>query len=451
MDAALCSLGLPLGYFKARGGQAEYTARMSQTAESPADSSKPAPREFAGFLPSEARLVFGSSAIYALRMLGVYMATPVLSPYAESLPGSTAMWVGLSLGAYGLTQAIFQIPFGVFGDRFGRRRVLFVGLAIFAVGSVVCARAATAPVLVLGRFIQGLGAMASTMIALMGDGTRESIRTRAMAGMGILLGGAFAVGLVTGPVLSASVGVPSLFGLSAVLSVLGLAAVPFVIRRSDMKPKTSARVEKPVSMRGVLAVLAKPQLLALDIGILILHMGLTSIFVILPLRLHNLVPASQQWQVYAPVIALGLGALAISSHFAERPRGAKVVFTIGSVCLASGFVLMARGDGLVPLVAALALYVIGFASTEPALAAQVTRHAEAAVRGTAAGVFNTVQFFGVFLGGLAAGAALHRAEGALFLGIASVQLLWLLAAWRIPADNKKSPDAPPQTASTGAA
>lgn len=401
-----------------------------------------------GFLPSEARLVFGSSGIYSLRMLGVYMATPVLSPYAESLPGSTAIWVGLSLGAYGLTQAIFQIPFGLFGDRFGRRRTFFFGLAIFAVGSLVCALAGTAPVLVLGRFIQGMGAIASTMIALLGDGTRESIRTRAMAGMGLFLGGAFATGLVTGPVLSVKYGVGNLFAISAVLSVLGLIAIPFVVRRQDMRPKDSVE-ELPLSWRAVLAVLAKPQLLGLDIGILILHMGLTAMFVVLPLRLQGMIPPSQQWQVYAPVIVLGLTALITASHFAERPRGARVVFAFGSSCLALGFALFAFGDGLVSLVTALTIYVVGFASTEPALAAQVTRHAQAKVRGTAAGVFNTVQFFGVFLGGLAAGAVLHRAEWVLFLSIAVIQLLWLAAAWRIPAAaQKQSPDA--QTVGNGA-
>jgi MFS family permease len=177
-------------------------------------------------------------------------------------------------------------------------------------------------------------------------------------------------------------------------------------------------------------------------------MGLTAIFVVLPLRLQALVPPSQQGQVYAPVIALGLAALLISSHFAERPRGARIVFAFGSICLATGFALFAFGDGLIPLIVALSIYVIGFASTEPALAAQVTRHAQREVRGTAAGVFNTVQFFGVFLGGLAAGAVLHRAEPVLFLSIAALHLLWLAAAWRIP--KQKSPDAPPVEAGTGA-
>lgn len=421
-------------------------SQKTQTPESTAPTKIPG-----GFLPSEARLVFGSSGIYSLRMLGVYMATPVLSPYAESLPGSTAMWVGLSLGAYGLTQAIFQIPFGLFGDRFGRRRTFFFGLAIFALGSLVCALAETAPVLVMGRFIQGMGAIASTMIALLGDGTRESIRTRAMAGMGLFLGGTFAVGLVTGPILSVKFGVSNLFALSAVLSVLGLFAIPFVVRRRDMRPKSAEQEEQPLSWRGALGVLAKPQLLGLDIGILILHMGLTAMFVVLPLRLQGMVPPSQQWMVYAPVIVLGLTALITSSHFAERPRGARVVFVFGSVCMALGFTLFAFGDGLMSLVTALTIYVVGFASTEPALAAQVTRHAQREVRGTAAGVFNTVQFTGVFLGGLAAGAVLHRAEWLLFVSIAGLQLLWLLAGWRIPfAAKEKSPDAQPLEVGTGA-
>jgi MFS family permease len=387
-------------------------------------ASSPA-RRILGFEPGESRLLFGTSAIYALRMLGVYLAFPVLSRYAKDLPGSTELLVGLSLGAYGLTQALFQIPMGILGDRAGRGRSLALGLVVFAAGSGICAMARTAPLLVLGRLVQGAGAMASTMIALLGDRAREEVRTRAMAAMGVFIGGAFAFGLIFGASLEARFGMPALFGLSAVASLLGLAALPWAL---GARTPVAEHHEGTVSLPKVLAVLARPGLLALDAGILLLHSGLTALFVVLPLRLHAVLSPAQQGLLYAPVLALGFGAMWVSAHIAETPRGLRIVLAAGSFFVATGLVSLAYAHSVRALALSLALYVVGFASLEPSLAAGVTRHAEPGMRGTAAGVFNMVQFLGVFLGGLAAGAALGHRETALFISIAAAQLLWLVLA-----------------------
>ena len=394
------------------------------------------PTVIGGFYPEEARVLFGTSAVYALRMLGVYLAFPVLSWYAKTLPGSTPLLVGLSVGAYGLTQALFQIPIGNLGDRIGRGRALALGLLIFGAGSAICAFAHTAPVLVLGRLVQGAGAMASSMIALLGDRTREEVRTRAMAAMGMFIGGAFAIGIVFGATLKEKFGMPALFGFSAVASVLGLAVLPWALGGGS--PRETHRAAVPLTLRAVMAVLARPALLALDLGILLLHLGLTALFVVLPIRLHTVLPGPQQGKLYAPALALGFVSMWLSSHFAETRRGTMIVLGIGSLFLASGLVSLAFGHSVGSLALALILYVIGFASIEPTLAANVTRRSDPLIRGTAAGLFNTVQFFGVFLGGLAAGAVLGRAEAALFVGLAAVQLLWLMVArtllgsWRNP-------------------
>jgi MFS family permease len=382
-----------------------------------------------GFTAPEARVLLGTSAIYALRMLGVYLAFPVLSRYATDLPGSTAVLVGLSVGAYGLTQAIFQIPLGALGDRIGRGRALALGLLLFGAGSVICALSRTAPLLVLGRLVQGAGAMASTMIALLGDRARAEVRTRAMAAMGLFIGGAFATGLVFGAAFAERFGMPALFGFSAVASFVGVAALPWAV--GGMKQmRAHGHGDATLSRGAVINVLTRPPLLAADMGIMLLHLGLTALFVVLPLRLHTLLPASQQGLLYAPVLALGFGAMWITSHIAETPRGTRIVLALGSLFLAAGLVSLAFGHSVRALAISLALYVVGFASLEPSLAASVTRHAEPAMGGTAAGVFNTVQFIGVFLGGLAAGAALGRGEMALFVGIAAAQLLWVAVASR---------------------
>lgn len=372
-------------------------------------------------------MLLGTSAIYALRMLGVYLAFPVLSHYAADLPGATKLLVGMSVGAYGLTQALFQIPLGALGDRIGRGRSLGLGLLIFGSGSAICAFAHTAPMLVLGRLVQGAGAMASTMIALLGDRAREEVRTRAMAAMGLFIGGAFAAGLVFGAPLAERFGMPALFGFSAVASLTGVALLPWALG-GLREVKTHGSGDLTLSRGAVLSVLARPPLLAADAGILLLHLGLTALFVVLPIRLHALLPANKQGLLYAPVLALGFVSMWVSSHIAEKPRGTRLVLAVGSLFLAAGLVSLALGHSVRALALSLALYVIGFASLEPSLAASVTRNAAPGMGGTAAGVFNTVQFFGVFLGGLAAGAALGRGEAALFVAIAVSQLVWVALA-----------------------
>jgi predicted MFS family arabinose efflux permease len=388
----------------------------------------PAPvRGAAGFTGAEARLVFGTGAAYALRMFGAYMALPVLSPYAAALPGAAPLWTGLSVGAYGLTQAIFQIPMGLLGDRRGRGLVLVLGLVVFGLGSWICAAAGSAPVLVLGRLVQGVGAMASTVIALLGDRTRDAVRTRAMAAMGVLIGGAFAFGMLGGPAVAARLGVPWLFGFACVASFAGLALLPWSLRaRTGGGAPPAAAPASAAALRA----LTQPPLLALDAGILVLHLSLTALFVVLPLRLAGHLAPAYQWRLYAPVLVAGFAAMAVASRAAESQRGRRGVLAAGSAGLAAACLLLARDGGLGELAAALGLFVMGFACLEPALAAQVTRHSGAGRRGAAAGVFNTVQFAGVFLGGLAAGAALGGREAWLFLGLAAAQAAWLTLAWR---------------------
>src|SRR5580765_8170575 len=267
-----------------------------------------------GFTAEESRVLLGTSAIYALRMLGVYLAFPVLSRYAKELPGSTTLLVGLSVGAYGLTQALFQIPLGTLGDRIGRGRALALGLLIFAVGSGICALGHTAWWLVIGRLVQGAGAMAA---------------------MGLFIGGAFALGLIFGAPLSERFGMPALFGFSCVASLVGIAFLPWALGGMKKLPAHGTG-DRTLSVGSIVPVLARPPLLAADVGIMLLHLGLTALFVVLPIRLHALLGATQQGLLYAPVLALGFVSMWVSSHIAETPRGTRLVLAIGSLFLATG-------------------------------------------------------------------------------------------------------------------
>jgi MFS family permease len=274
--------------------------------------------------------------------------------------------------------------------------------------------------------------MASTMIALLGDRTRDAVRTRAMAALGVLIGGAFAFGMVGGPAVAARVGVPWLFGFACVASFAGLALLPWSLHARAPGPGAAAAAPAPTapSPAATLRALAQPPLLALDAGILVLHLTLTALFVVLPLRLAAHLAPAHQWRLYAPVLLAGFAAMAVASRAAETPRGRRGVLAAGSAALAAACLLLARDGGLRELAVALGLFVVGFAGLEPTLAAQVTRHSSATRRGAAAGVFNTVQFAGVFLGGLAAGAALGGREGWLFAGLAVAQAAWLVLSWR---------------------
>jgi len=233
--------------------------------------------------PIERRAATALASIYALRMLGLFMILPVFALYAERLDGVTPLTVGLAISAYGLTQALLQIPFGLVSDRIGRKPVIVFGLLLFAAGSVVAALADSINMVIVGRALQGSGAIAAVVLALAADLTRESVRTRMMASIGASIGVAFAFALILGPLLDRWIGVPGIFLLTAVLAVLGIAVVTLVV------PTASVSVHRDAEpVRGQFrTVLRDPELLRLDGGILILHTILTATFVVFPLVLRD--------------------------------------------------------------------------------------------------------------------------------------------------------------------
>jgi MFS family permease len=394
----------------------------------------PRPQEFRELTPLERRAVYGLSAIFALRMLGFYLVLPVLSTYSKTLSGSTAVLVGLSVGVYGLTQFLFQVPFGLLSDRWGRKPLLTAGLLFFSAGSVVCAMAHTAWALVFGRTIQGMGVVASTALAMLGDLTRDSVRTRAMLSVGIALGGSFSVGLLLGPAAAEHFGVPALFGLTALLAAI---AVPLLWIGLPSPPRHEHHEDVEISLDLVKSVLGSGQLLRLDFGTMNLHMSLTSIFVTLPFLIEKVLSLGHQWRFFLPMLAVGMTSMLLGARLSEPPRGPRPVVRFGQLLLITGLVLLALAvpssihepSKRFPLLAGgLLLFIAGFALLELMLPALLTRCSDKHSRGTAAGVFNMSQFSGAFFGGLLSGLFLERNLGALYWILAGTGVVWFIAA-----------------------
>jgi MFS family permease len=403
---------------------------MTQKSENPtSDLPEPDPGAERMSL-DERRAAFSLAGIFSLRMLGLFMILPVFSLHAHEYLGHTPLLTGLAIGVYGLTQAIFQIPFGMLSDRIGRKKVIAAGLIVFAIGSVVAALADTIWGVIGGRAIQGLGAIAAAVLALTADLTREEQRTKAMAIIGVSIGLAFAVAMVLGPAITeTNLGLPGLFWLTAVLTLCGVAVLLFYV--PDPVISRFHRDTEPVPAQFV-RILGNPQLLRLDIGIMILHMIMTATFVSLPLVLRDQagVAADDHWMVYLGVLSLSVVLMAPLVMFADRKNRLKHVF-VGAVVL---LVLAEAGmfryqSGLVEIVLLMVLYFTAFNVLEASLPSLVSRIAPSDMKGTALGAYSTAQYFGAFIGG-ALGGWLHGRfdANAAFGFCALLGVVWFLMA-----------------------
>ena len=387
---------------------------------------------------SERRAAAGLAGIFALRMLGLFLILPVFALHARDLGGATPLLIGLAIGAYGLTQALLQIPFGMLSDRIGRKPVIFGGLVLFAVGSVVAALADDIGGVILGRVLQGSGAIAAAVMALTADLTREEVRTRAMAGIGISIGMAFALALVLGPVLGDWFGLGGIFWLTAILAVGGMLILALVVPTPEHS--SVHRDAEPVAsqLRGVLA---DPELVRLDIGVLTLHMMMTSLFLVIPLSMDRYgLDAGHHWWVYLPVLALSMVAMVPFIIQAEGKGRMKLVFLGAVLALVLALVGLYLFDaGLMTLAFFLFLFFTAFNLLEASLPSQISKIAPAGAKGTAMGVFSTSQFAGAFFGGVLGG-WVHQSYGAeaVFLFCAAVALVWLLVAWPMSSPRRVS-------------
>lgn len=377
----------------------------------------------------ERRATTGLAAIFGLRMLGMFLILPVFALYAHHLPGGNNLTlVGLTLGMYGLTQALLMIPFGMASDRLGRKKIIIFGLLIFALGSFVAAGATDIYWTIAGRAIQGAGAISAAITAMLADLTREEQRTKAMATIGSTIGIAFAVSLVSGPALGHLIGVPGIFAMTGVLA---LVAIPVVLFWIPDPARSHFHADAQASPARLADVLRNPQLLRLDFGIFALHAAQMAMFVVVPVALRDSgLSPDKHWIVYLSVL-VGSFALMIPAIIYGEKRGKMKPVFIGAVTL----MLMAQtgfafGIGhLWSIIGALFFYFVAFNLLEASLPSLISKLAPVSAKGTAMGVYNTAQALGLFVGGVVGGwLAQHAGFAAVFEFCIVLMILWLFVS-----------------------
>ncbi|WP_114418025.1 MFS transporter [Marinospirillum perlucidum] len=371
----------------------------------------------------EIRAVSGLAGLYGLRMLGLFMVLPVMPLLLVDFEGATPLAIGLAVGIYGFTQALLQLPFGWLSDRFGRKPMIYLGLLLFILGSLVAAQAESLGWVILGRALQGMGAIASVIMALLADLTRDEKRTQAMASVGISIGLAFIAAMALGPWLAGWFGLSGLFWLTAVLSLLGM----LVLWRWVPSPvKLRRHLDAGIDPGQLKAVVTQPQLLRLDLSIFLLHLLLTAIFVAVPGLLQEAGwTLTEHGIIYLVSMLLGFVAMVPLIVIGEKQHKMKLLLLTGFVLLAAGLLILLLGGWL--LLAGLWVFFIGFNLLEASLPSLISKQAPVVAKGTAMGVYSTSQFLGAFVGGLAGGWVLDTWGANYLLAAAALAcLLWLL-------------------------
>ncbi len=379
-------------------------------------------------LVTEKRAAFSLALIYAFRMLGLFMILPVFSLYANNFDGATPLLTGLAIGIYGLTQGLFQLPFGFLSDRFGRKKIIVIGLLIFAIGSIIAAEADSIYQIIGGRALQGLGAIAAVVMALAADLTREEVRLRVMAFIGMSIGLSFMISMVMGPLLAARYGLPLLFWITAGLALTGIAVVVFI----TPQPRSQGfHRDTQLSLADVGQIWKNRELQRLDLGIFVLHLVLSATFVVFPLVLRDslLVAEALHWKIYLPVFALSVLGMVPLIIVAEKFHRTKSMFLLGIAIVLIAELGLAGATSYQWVFLMLVLFFTGFNFLEASLPTLVARIAPADMKGTAMGLFSSAQFLGAFSGGVIGGLLLTSPSysyGFLVLGV--LLLLWWIVA-----------------------
>lgn len=376
--------------------------------------------------PLERRASISLALLFAVRMLGLFLLTPIFAVAATSLAGgSNAARVGLALGAYGLTQAFMQIPLGMASDRFGRRPIIVFGLALFVIGGVICALADNVNWVIVGRTVQGLGAISAAITAWVADATRPEVRTRAMAMVGASIGLSFALSLVLSPMLVGSFGLSGLFWAISLMGLVCLLIAAFVVPTVPPAPR-------PDQNARVRDVLRHVDLLRLNFGVFCLHFILMALFVVVPGLLSHLggYGSASLWKVYLPVILISFVVMVPAVFYTETRHMHKKTLDMAVIMLVAMLGLMAAVvHSFAGVVVALVGFFVAFNILEALQPSLVSRVAPPEYKGLALGFYNTTQSLGIFLGGAIGGLlAAHGQATTVLLAAAGLAFIWYLAA-----------------------
>ncbi|RDV25540.1 MFS transporter [Alteromonas aestuariivivens] len=372
----------------------------------------------------EVRAALALALVYVLRMLGLFMVMPVLALSAMEYPDYSPLMVGLAIGGYGLTQATLQIPMGMLSDKWGRKPVILLGLSVFALGSFIAAQADSMVWMVVGRILQGAGAIAGAIMALATDVSRESQRAKVMAIIGIAIGFSFYIAVLLGPILAEQWGLAGIFAITGILALLCMPLVQWAV--PSVKGLASGDTLPDIALVGELIL--SSQLWRLNVSVMLLHMMITLLFVQLPVTLmHFNMSLESHWMLYLPVLAASVAGLVVMMAMA-RGRVPKSLLNSAIVMMAIAFALLAtQGETRWVVVTAVILFFTGFNYLEASFPALVSSIAPAGRKGTAMGIYASFQFFGAFLGGLLSGLVtdLWSADRAYLLGAAGASV-WLI-------------------------
>ena len=371
------------------------------------------------------------SAILSLRFLGLFLVLPVISVYALTLDGSTPFLVGIVVGGYALTQALFQVPFGSMSDKIGRKPTLLVGLIIFLIGSIICAYSTDIYTLMLGRFLQGAGAIGSVITAMISDLVEEEIRGKAMAIMGGFIALSFALAMGLGPIIGSSYGVDTLFIITAVLAILAMILL-------FTKVPTPPRIKHIYHATAKTSdILNDPNLLNM-IVINAMQKGLMTVaFVLIPIILTGEDFAwakSDLYMAYLPAMVFGLVAMGPAAVFGEKHNKPREIFLISIMLFISSFLLMGLTHSSTMFIVGVVMFFIAFNMMEPLVQSMITKFAKVHQKGAALGISNSVAYFATFIGGTAAGLLLSFTDrGTIGIVVAVLAVLWLL--WTLKLQN----------------
>ncbi len=374
------------------------------------------------------------SAIISLRFFGLFIVLPVISVYAMNLQGATTSIVGIIVGGYALTQMIFQVPFGIMSDKLGRKGTIIVGLILFGLGSILCSVSTDVLTLLLGRLMQGAGAIGAVVTAMISDLVKEEQRPKAMAMMGGSIAMAFAFAMILGPTLGSWLGVESLFVLTAAIA---FSSIIILLKAVPNPPKITHTYNKK---GAVTSVLFNKNLIKMNITNFLQKGFMTFAFMIIPMVLikHYEWVMADLWKVYLPATIFGVFAMAPAAILAEKKGKFKEVLIAGIIFFGVSYLIIGTSSSPVIFVIGVVLFFIGFNVHEPIMQSLASKYAKVHQRGFVLGIFNSYGYFGTFLGGLLGGVFFEKVS--LFdivIAIAAICVAWAIMIFTLPNPLKK--------------